>query len=155
MVSQEYRWAFFLTFLAGISDILDGLLARLMRERSKIGTYLDPLADKVLLMALFTTLGVQGHLPLWLVILVVSRDALIIGGMLLLHLFDKDLEVKPLMISKINTFLQILIVTLLMGQLSLTIMLPIINIILFLGTALMTLLSGLAYIRVWVKTISD
>lgn len=155
LVSHAYSWAFIVVFFAGLSDILDGLLARIMKERSKIGTYLDPLADKILLVALFITLGVQGHLPLWLVILVVSRDALIIGGMLLLLLFDKDLEVKPLLISKINTFLQILIVTALMGQLALSVMLPAFNEILFMLAALMTLLSGFAYIRVWVKAFND
>ena len=72
--------AFWMFFAAGISDAVDGYLAKRMDAVTELGTYLDPIADKTLLVAVYVTLGIAGHVPTWLVILVVSRDLLIIGG---------------------------------------------------------------------------
>ncbi|MFP6696892.1 MAG: CDP-alcohol phosphatidyltransferase family protein [Alphaproteobacteria bacterium] len=89
--------------LAGLSDAVDGLLAKRFGMQSRLGRYLDPIADKVLLISIFIALGVQQFLPLWLVILVVSRDILIAGGLGLLFLFDQSFEPKPLLKKTLQT----------------------------------------------------
>lgn len=101
--------AFWLFVAAGISDALDGFLARMLNARTQLGAYLDPLADKLLLVCVYLALAGSGRLPLWLVILVVSRDVMIIGGVLLLFTMREKLTVQPLEISKLNTFLQIIL----------------------------------------------
>ena len=106
---DHWRMALFVFCLAGLSDAVDGFLAKKFGMQSRLGRYLDPIADKVLLVSIFLVLGSQGHLPLWLVILVVSRDILIGGGLLLLYLFDQPYEPKPFFSSKINTGVQIIL----------------------------------------------
>ena len=78
--------AFGIFVAAGVSDAVDGFLAKRFGMETELGRYLDPLADKALLVAVFITLGQMGYLPVWLVILVVSRDVLIIGGVLLTYI---------------------------------------------------------------------
>ncbi|WP_338661351.1 CDP-alcohol phosphatidyltransferase family protein [Pararoseomonas sp. SCSIO 73927] len=98
----------FLVFVgAGISDALDGWLARVRNARSFIGSVLDPVADKALLVSVYVTLAIIGVLPDWLAILVVFRDLLIVGGLLLLALMGLRPAIKPLLVSKLNTALQI------------------------------------------------
>ena len=106
---DHWRMALFVFCLAGLSDAVDGFLAKKFGMQSRLGRYLDPIADKVLLVSIFIVLGAQDHLPLWLVILVVSRDILIGGGRFLLYLFDQPYEPKPLFSSKINTGVQIIL----------------------------------------------
>ena len=106
---DHWRMALFVFCLAGLSDAVDGFLAKKFGMQSRLGRYLDPIADKVLLVSIFIVLGAQGHLPLWLVILVVSRDILIGGGLFLLYLFDQPYEPTPLFSSKINTGMQIIL----------------------------------------------
>jgi cardiolipin synthase len=103
------RAAFWLFVAAGISDGIDGYLAKRFRLDSEIGAVLDPLADKTLLMSVYVTLGISGGFPAWLVILIVARDVMILGGFLLLSALDEAPRVRPLFISKVNTALQILL----------------------------------------------
>ena len=83
IVTHEMLAAFVLFLLAGVSDAADGYLAKRFQWRTELGAYLDPIADKLLLVSIYVTLGLSGHLPAWLVIAVVSRDILIIGAFLL------------------------------------------------------------------------
>ncbi len=99
--------AFWLFALAGLSDGLDGWLARVLNARSRLGALIDPLADKALLVSTFITLAAVGVLPDWIAILVVFRDLLIVGGVLLLSLHGPAPSIRPLFISKLNTVLQI------------------------------------------------
>ncbi len=142
--------AFWVFFAAGLSDALDGFIAKRYGFVTKLGSYLDPIADKALLVSAYITLGQAGHVSTWLVILVVFRDVLIIGGTLLFHLLDRPVEMQPLFISKLNTLVQILLVALLLGNLGVGIpdfgILPLLTI--FVG--LTTVLSGLAYLGQWV-----
>jgi len=103
-------WFFFL--LAGLSDALDGFLARALDQRSELGAMLDPLADKVLLVTSFLCLGAKGLVPSWLVVVVVTRDMVIVGGLFLLQFWGIDVRTRiaPTIISKLNTLLQILFV---------------------------------------------
>ena len=93
--------------IAGISDALDGYLAKQNNQTTQLGAILDPMADKTLLVGVYITLGLHGSLPNWVVVLVVFRDLLIIGGILILFLVRLDVKMQPLLISKINTASQL------------------------------------------------
>ena len=111
IIIDQLALAFWLLVFGGVSDAIDGLLARVLDARSKLGRYLDPTADKAILVGAFIALGTRDILPEWLVILVVSRDLFIIGGVLLLHIARAGFRfVSPSAISKANTALQILLV---------------------------------------------
>lgn len=101
---------------AGVSDGVDGYLARIWRQRTRLGAYLDPLADKILLVCVFITLGHVGKIDSWLVILVVSRDVMIVGGIILLFLLDQRIAVAPSFISKANTTVQIAFAALVLAR---------------------------------------
>lgn len=154
LIDGHYSQALLGFFVAGVSDLLDGFLARKMKCQTTLGRYLDPIADKVLLVAVFVTLGHQGVAPTWLVILVVFRDFLILGGALLAVVFKSSLEIKPLFISKINTLMQLFLVVVLLTELSFEKIYPTINEILFIITAITTLLSGGSYVKKWLDTSS-
>ena len=109
LVSNETKAAFFLFVIAGISDGVDGFLAKRFNWQSELGAYLDPLADKLLLVSMFVALGVQGLLPVWLAIAVVSRDILIVLGVVLAWVLGQPVTIHPLLISKINTTAQIIL----------------------------------------------
>jgi cardiolipin synthase len=109
IVDSQMVLAFWLFVGAGISDAVDGFLARYLEAKSVLGAYLDPLADKALLMGIFITFGIEGYLPSWIVILVVFRDILIIGGAMLYHTLTQSLQMAPLFISKVNTATQIVL----------------------------------------------
>lgn len=107
--------AFWLFVAAGISDAADGAIARLFDARSVLGAFLDPLADKALLVSVYLSLGNIGLLPLWLVILVVFRDLLIVGAVLLAYTLRQPVTVRPLPISKLNTVVQITLAALVLS----------------------------------------
>ena len=108
MINQgSWATAFALFVLAGISDAADGLIARRYGLRSELGAYLDPLADKALLVSIYVALAVQGVLPGWLAIVVVSRDAMIFAAIVVSWLMHRPVAIRPLLISKLNTAAQI------------------------------------------------
>jgi cardiolipin synthase (CMP-forming) len=146
--------AFWIFLIAGLSDILDGLLARLLKDQTTIGRYLDPIADKVLLVAIFLTLGVKGLVPSWLVILVVFRDVTILGGTILLSIFSKPAAIKPIMISKVNTFFQIFLITSVLWQKAYTLVHPFLNDLIYL-TAATTIISGIGYVIRWIRELNE
>ena len=101
-------WIAFVLFLAaGLSDAVDGYLAKRFHMTTELGAYLDPLADKTLIVSIYITLGINGLIPGWLVILVVSRDIMIVGAVMLSWLVGTPVKVKPLLVSKLNTAAQI------------------------------------------------
>jgi cardiolipin synthase len=106
---MQGRWpaAFVLFVVAGVSDGIDGFIARRFDMRSEFGAYIDPIADKALLVSIYVTLSIVGVLPNWLAILVVSRDIMIVGAILLSWVMTRPVEIKPLMVSKLNTAAQI------------------------------------------------
>lgn len=108
----NYIGALSMFFLAGLSDALDGLLARLLDQRSALGAILDPLADKILLVTSFICLAHAGWIPLWLAVLVVSRDVIILGGIALLTFWGRDMRqsIQPSLISKLTTATQMALV---------------------------------------------
>jgi cardiolipin synthase len=118
IISGEMRLAFLLFLAAGISDAVDGFLAKRFGMATELGAYLDPLADKVLIVSIYVALGITGGLPAWLVILVVSRDIMIVGAVLLSWLVDRPVAIKPLLVSKLNTAAQIVFATLVLAALA-------------------------------------
>jgi cardiolipin synthase len=116
ITSGEMRVAFFIFLAAGISDAVDGFLAKRFHMASELGAYLDPLADKALIVSIYVALGIATALPISLVILVVSRDIMIISGFMLAWLVGKPMPVKPLPVSKANTVAQILLATLVLAE---------------------------------------
>ncbi len=155
IVTDAFYLAFIAFIVAGISDAVDGFIAKRFNLVTELGAYLDPIADKLLLVGIYVSLGMLQHFPAWLVILVASRDILIVGGMLLAWLIDKPIKVHPLVISKINTTLQIMLAGLALGILAFgfdagwTIVW---------GSAIVgisTIASGGAYIRQWLIHMSN
>lgn len=118
LLNENYLLAFILFLLAGITDALDGLLARLFNWTSRFGAIADPLADKLLLMSSFITLYLLGFIPIWLMLVIVGRDIWILIGVLSYRCLVGRIEVAPSSISKVNTFFQILLVPLLLINLS-------------------------------------
>jgi cardiolipin synthase len=107
VLAGAYPEAFWLLLLAGISDAIDGVLARMLKAQSFLGRFLDPVSDKILLVGLFVALAWQGELPVWLVALAVSRDAAILAGAGLLYWLRSPEDVPgPSFVSKLNTALQ-------------------------------------------------
>src|SRR5438067_6869414 len=112
ITAGEMRVAFILFVAAGISDAIDGFLAKRFGMTTELGAYLDPLADKAMLVSIYVALGIIEAVPRWLVILVVSRDIMIVCAVILSWVMDKPVPLKPLMVSKLNTVAQILLVAL-------------------------------------------
>jgi cardiolipin synthase len=107
MLQHRLDIAFWVFVGAGVSDAVDGWLARVRNARSALGAILDPMADKALLVSVYVTLAAVGVLPDWLAILVVFRDVLIVGGVLVLSMLGTRPRIRPLFVSKLNTVLQI------------------------------------------------
>src|SRR5262249_59700770 len=105
--SGEMLFAFILFLVAGLSDAIDGFLAKRLGMATEFGSYLDPLADKALIVSIYVALGLVEALPRWLVILVVSRDIMIVAAVMLSWLVDKPVTVKPLAGSKADTAAQL------------------------------------------------
>ncbi|MBZ8134553.1 CDP-alcohol phosphatidyltransferase family protein [Afifella sp. IM 167] len=116
IVGEHWLGATVVFVLAGISDGVDGFIAKRFGAASDLGAYLDPIADKALLVSLFVVLGFKEALPPWLVIAVVSRDILIIGGVILAWMLTNPIEMKPLWVSKFNTTSQIVLLALVLAD---------------------------------------
>jgi cardiolipin synthase len=120
---------------------------------SRVGSYLDPLADKALIVAVLLSLGHMGEVPVWLVILIVFRDALIVVGAMLYHTLTQALQMEPLKISKANTAAQIVMLALVLAKLGLGFALSEVTTIAFYVVAVTTFASGAAYVWTWGRRI--
>jgi cardiolipin synthase len=147
----EMRIAFALFLAAGISDAVDGFLAKRFHMKSELGAYLDPLADKALIVSIYVSLGIVGMLPIFLVILVVSRDIMIIGAFLLAWLVGRPMPVRPLLVSKVNTVAQILLVVLVLAEHAFGLEFGVVATVTMAAVALLTLLSIAFYLAEWVR----
>lgn len=136
--------------VAGMTDGLDGLIARLFNQKSKLGAYLDPLADKLLLVTSFILLAWLRLVPSWLVIITVSRDIIIVLGIITLMYHQVPVKIKPSGISKMTTLMQLLTVLFLLAS-SLIVLPRWGYTILFLVTAAFSVASGIHYISIGVS----
>ena len=148
IVEARYGVAFWVFVLAGLSDALDGYIAKRWDQRTPLGAILDPIADKALLAGVYITLGLAGELPQWLVILVVLRDLLIVGGYLLSHGATPP---QPLFISKVNTLVQIALVGFVLARLGLNIEAGFVTALFIAAAGVTTVCSGLSYLVHWAR----
>jgi cardiolipin synthase (CMP-forming) len=155
MLQGATGWAFVVFLVAGVSDAFDGYLARRFGQVSELGAYLDPLADKLLLISGFVTLGYVGAVPDWLVLLVVFRDVLIVGAVMTSHLLGRPVPVRPLMVSKLTTVVQILLVVVALGHLAGFAELSAAVLCLVWAAAGLTIASAAAYLRTWTRHMSE
>ena len=151
ITSGEMRIAFFLFLAAGISDAVDGFLAKNFHMASELGAYLDPLADKALIVSIYIALGVAGALPIFLVILVVSRDIMIISAFLLSWLVGRPMPIRPLLVSKANTVAQILLAALVLAEQAFSFNAGIVTTLTMALVVVLTLLSIAFYLAEWVR----
>jgi cardiolipin synthase len=146
--------AFWLFVAAGVSDALDGFIAKRFGATTIIGGYLDPLADKVLLAGVYIALGQAGRLEDWLVIMVVFRDILILGGALLFHVVAQSLSMQPIFISKVNTVCQICLAAAILGAAGLGFSLGVARDAMIFIVAVTTLVSGTVYVITWSRRVA-
>jgi cardiolipin synthase (CMP-forming) len=143
--------AFWVFVLAGISDGIDGFIARHFNQRSRLGTYLDPLADKALLVSIYVTFAIIGELPDWLAILVVSRDLLIVGGVILSWMLDRPIAMRPRAVSKTNTVAQIVLAAVVLADHAFSPDFGALANVLILVVSVLTVASAGIYVVDWVR----
>jgi cardiolipin synthase len=153
ILGERYGAAFWVFVGAGVSDALDGYIAKRFDRRTRLGAMLDPAADKAMLVGLYVTLGLAGQLPSWLVALVVLRDVLIVLGFFLLRAAAAK-ELGPLYISKVNTLVQIALVGFVLARLGLSVETGGASGLLIAAAALTTVLSGLLYLVRWARLLA-
>lgn len=155
VISREWNLAFGLFVVAGISDALDGFIAKRWGMTTELGATIDPLADKALLVSLYVALAFTGDVPPWLAILVVFRDIIIVAAVLVAWSLDKPLEIKPLAISKVNTAIQIGLVAVVLAIKAFGLDAVLALSVAFWLTGALTLASGSAYLVLWVRHMAE
>jgi cardiolipin synthase len=154
ILDNRFGAAFWIFIAAGVSDAIDGFIAKRFDSRTRLGALLDPIADKSLLVGVYVTLGSAGHLPAWLVILVVFRDLMIVGGFLLVQALAQGMRSEPLIVSKLNTAFQIALAALMLAKLGLDFDPGLVLTALIWGVAATTVLSGAGYLIRWTRAIA-
>jgi cardiolipin synthase (CMP-forming) len=144
LIQGNYRKAMVVFILAGVSDLADGLIARTWQQKSRLGSYLDPLADKILMAASFVTLSIYHQIPSWLTVVVLSRDVALALGVLIFRLADIPLAVRPSLAGKWTTTFQLITVGFVLLSKIITIS-PLFLLGLFWATGILTCISGLQY----------
>lgn len=147
--------AFVAFVVAGVSDGVDGYIARRFDMRSELGSYIDPIADKLLLVSVFIVLGYQGILPIWLVAIVVFRDALIVSGVMLASVMGRPVEMRPLFVSKANTAAQILLAAIALMATAFDYDWDGARNLMLIVVAALTAASTAAYLRRWLRHMTD
>lgn len=154
VLTHQTELAFVLFVVAGISDGVDGFLAKRYGWTTELGAYLDPLADKLLIVSIFVALGVKAALPSWLVIAVVSRDILIVAGVVLAWVLNHPITIRPAMVSKANTVAQIVLAGTVLADDGFGLGLEVLRIVLVWIVGALTLASLITYLRTWFRHMS-
>jgi cardiolipin synthase len=154
IASSEMEIAFAIFIIAGVSDAVDGFLAKRFNMTSELGALLDPLADKALLVSIYVALGIWGAIPRWIVILVVSRDIMIVAAVIVSWLFGRPIPMKPLMVSKLNTVAQVAFAALVLAALGFGFKPRPYDVILMGFVAIFSLVSVSLYLVEWVRHMS-
>lgn len=139
--------------IASVSDAVDGFLARIFHQKSNLGAHLDPLADKILLTSAYITLAIFKMVPSWLAVLIISRDVIILLGVLVLYLTNYPVKIHPSVLSKATTCMQVttVIIVLSNGYIDIQFLNP----YAFWLAGLLTIASGLQYIRIGLIILSQ
>ena len=154
IVAGEMTAAFWVFVAAGISDAVDGFIAKRFDAITTFGSYIYPLADKALLVSCFVALGIEGQIADWLVILVVFRDVVIIGGAILAVPLERPVIMRPLFISKLNTTTQIILVALVLAEIGVGVHEAKLIVLMQYIVAATTLASGIGYAYRYVAAIT-
>ncbi|MFV2035470.1 MAG: CDP-alcohol phosphatidyltransferase family protein [Halocynthiibacter sp.] len=155
IITGQPAAAFWLFIIAGATDAVDGFIAKQFDLATELGAYLDPLADKLLLISIYITLGVTEALPIWLVFLVVSRDILIVLAFVVSWLVGSPIKVRPLYVSKANTAAQIVLAGVVLADFGLDLSITGLQQILIVAVAALTLLSLYAYFAEWMRHLAS
>lgn len=147
------RWpeAFLLFVAAGVSDAIDGFIAKHFDMTSELGAYLDPVADKALIVSIYITLALLGVVPVWLVVLVVSRDLMIVAAVILSWLMANPVPIAPFLVSKLNTAAQLVLAALLLGSKAFGLDAGNAVLVAQLAVAVLTVASMGAYLAFWLR----
>ena len=154
IMDKLFGWALITFAIAGITDGMDGLIARITHQRTELGAYLDPIADKLLLTSAFVTLAIIETIPNWLAVIVITRDVIILIGFFVLTLTNHRPKIRPTLVSKVTTGFQICTILLVL----LTGYNPVFNslsTIAIYGATLFTILSGAHYIYLGTQILND
>jgi cardiolipin synthase (CMP-forming) len=151
LIAGHPVWAFWMFLLAGVSDALDGFLARRFNMKSTLGSYLDPLADKALLISMYVVFATLNEVHVWVTILIVSRDILIIGGVILAWMLGLPMAMRPNWISKANTLAQIVLAAIILADLAFSPDLATIRTYLSWVVSILTIASTFAYALEFVR----
>jgi cardiolipin synthase (CMP-forming) len=151
IAAHEMRIAFVAFVIAGVSDAVDGFLAKRFNMATELGAYLDPIADKALLVSIYISLAIVGVLPMWLTILVVSRDIMIVGAVVLSWVVERPVEIRPLIVSKLNTTAQIVLAALVLASLGIPFEADTAIRIMAFVTGTLTVASAAAYLVEWMR----
>jgi cardiolipin synthase len=154
ITAEHWKGVFIIFVIAGLSDALDGWIAKTFDLRTDLGAYLDPLADKALLVSIYVALAIVAELPSWLAILVVSRDLMIIGAFMVSWFLQKPMAVRPILISKLNTAAQLGFATAVLAIKAFDIAVGLWFDLGVAMVAILTLLSMGAYFTQWVRHMS-
>jgi cardiolipin synthase (CMP-forming) len=154
MLTGQRQAAFFAFMFAGLSDAADGYLAKRFKMETELGAYLDPLADKMLLVCIFVSLGVSGLIPSWLVIAIVTRDVLIVAAVVLSWLLNHPVHIKPLAVSKANTTAQIILAGFVLADEAFGLGLQNVRLVLIWTAGLLTVASMASYLSGWLRHMS-
>jgi cardiolipin synthase (CMP-forming) len=154
MIYGYTGWALIVFLIACVTDALDGMMARLTGSKTELGAFLDPMADKLLIVSAFVTLVFMRMLPVWLVITVVSRDAILALGSIVIYFTGREFKVRPSIFGKAATVMQLLVVTFslvlhdhgIYGRLF-----PILH----WGAAFLTIISGVQYVARGIKIVGE
>ncbi len=154
IINKLFGWALITFAVAGITDGIDGLIARITHQRTELGAYLDPIADKLLLSSAFITLAIIEIIPSWLTVIVITRDVIILIGFLVLLLTNYRPEIRPSLVSKVTTGFQISTILLVLITRYDPIFQPLSTIAIY-GTTFFTILSGSHYIYVGTRILNE
>ena len=149
--AHRFELAFWLFLAAGISDGLDGFIAKRFAMQTELGAYLDPLADKALLVSIYVMLAFVGLIPNWAAIAVVSRDVMIVGAVLLSQVVAKPVKIAPLFVSKVNTLVQIAFAAWVLASAGLGVDVPRLQDLGLVMVGLLTGVSAAAYLAEWTR----
>jgi cardiolipin synthase len=154
IINKHLDWALLTFAIAGITDGLDGLIARLTHQRTELGAYLDPIADKLLLFAGFISLAIIEVIPSWLVVIVVARDVIILMGFLVMFLTGYHPKINPSLLSKTTTTFQIVTILFVLMAWYFPAFKDL-SVVAIYGTAVITILSGIQYIYIGARILNE
>ena len=154
LINDRLNAALVVFVVCMVSDGIDGMVARLFNQKSRLGAYLDPLADKTLLVTAFVLLGVKGYLPSWLTVTAIARDVMILLGVLVFHLNRLELRIRPSAVSKINTCFQFITLTMVLLK-GCVLLPPTVYAAFYYITAGLTIISGLHYMQYGLRAMGE